>query len=557
MPPTWGLTWTSWASGNPFPYGGVGFNRHPHGGMSIVGESMHKNSEIAALPLVAAMIGKRYGIRIEVGGNRAATDGQTVYLPALPLDDDIARLLCRGYLDHEAGHLRFTQFGVRASARSSFEAHLYQLVEDYRIEARMGETYPGCRVNLSTMLQYLVEKEEIFLNPEGAREALCSYLFFTTRAWLYPALQSHQANAQAQLTAQVPAMVCLLAPILQEVRKAACTVDSLRCAAAIIDLLRDLASAGAGTGEPDGDPEGEQQSDTPGTGQPDGDPTRHGSATLLRGFCTNVLDSPDSEDEDLLGRHVRDLLESMAEEGGDPISVAEESVISTSPISSDDARRATTALRARLQGLVQAKTLAKLRPGRRGTLAGRNLHRAAIGDDRLFRRAEERTAVNTAVHILLDASGSMAEGDRMHVASLTSLALVQALSAINHVRPALTGFSDEVFPLIRYGERVHNRIGLVPMAGTQLAEALWWVMGQMVTLEERRKIVLVITDGDPTSSHIAMKNVVATAQAVGFELFGIGICQPNIATYIPASRYIQTVGELPQVMFDMLGEVLA
>ena len=34
---------------------------------------------------------------------------------------------------------------------------------------------------------------------------------------------------------------------------------------------------------------------------------------------------------------------------------------------------------------------------------------------------------------------------------------------------------------------------------TPMAESLWWVMQQMCLLRENRKIILIITDGEPDS----------------------------------------------------------
>ena len=39
---------------------------------------------VRSLPLVAGVLGKRYGISVEIGGSRACTDGKTIQLPALP-----------------------------------------------------------------------------------------------------------------------------------------------------------------------------------------------------------------------------------------------------------------------------------------------------------------------------------------------------------------------------------------------------------------------------------------------------------------------------------------
>ena len=62
-----------------------------------------------------------------------------------------------------------------------------------------------------------------------------------------------------------------------------------------------------------------------------------------------------------------------------------------------------------------------------------------------------------------------------------------------------------------------------------MAESLWWVMQQMCLLRENRKIILIITDGEPDSIPAAQE-AFKQAQKKGFECYGLGIMCSNIAT---------------------------
>ncbi len=97
-------------------------------------------------------------------------------------------------------------------------------------------------------------------------------------------------------------------------------------------------------------------------------------------------------------------------------------------------------LTARLQGLVQSHAMSRVRRARRGrTLSPGALHRAGLGDPRVFQRREERAAPNTAVHLLVDLSFSMAGGaDR--VALHAAMALALALEPLRGVSCAVTAF---------------------------------------------------------------------------------------------------------------------
>jgi hypothetical protein len=62
---------------------------------------------VRSLPLVASVLGKRYGVNVIIGGDKACTDGKTIHLPALPPDGDETLLgLVRSYIDHESAHVR-------------------------------------------------------------------------------------------------------------------------------------------------------------------------------------------------------------------------------------------------------------------------------------------------------------------------------------------------------------------------------------------------------------------------------------------------------------------
>ena len=64
---------------------------------------IHKQHIIRALPLIASVLGRQYGVRVSIGGTSACTNGSTIYLPALPVEADSTVLaLVRGFLDHGA-----------------------------------------------------------------------------------------------------------------------------------------------------------------------------------------------------------------------------------------------------------------------------------------------------------------------------------------------------------------------------------------------------------------------------------------------------------------------
>ena len=109
---------------------------------------------------------------------------------------------------------------------------------------------------------------------------------------------------------------------------------------------------------------------------------------------------------------------------------------------------------------------------------------------------------------------------------------------------------------MRHGQKVPDSFGINASGGTPLAAALWWVMQTMLFLKEQRKLILIITDGVPDSTHAAT-HAVNVAQKLGFEVYGLGIRDEHIGQLLPqTSRVINDLSDLAPVMFDMLQTAL-
>ena len=78
----------------------------------------------------------------------------------------------------------------------------------------------------------------------------------------------------------------------------------------------------------------------------------------------------------------------------------------------------------------------------------------------------------------------------------------------------------------------------------------------MLPLKERRKIILVITDGMP-DNQLAANNAIGVAQKLGFEVYGLGIRDEHIMHLLPhTSRVVNDLPDLVPAMFAMLQTAL-
>lgn len=87
-----------------------------------------RDNFIRSLPLVASALGRKYGLQVVIGGDQAATNGDTIYLPSLPLDSPPELVaLARGFVDHEAAHVRATNMrAVKDANLGPLEHHIWK-----------------------------------------------------------------------------------------------------------------------------------------------------------------------------------------------------------------------------------------------------------------------------------------------------------------------------------------------------------------------------------------------------------------------------------------------
>lgn len=124
----------------------------------------------------STIFGRNNEATVVFEGDRAYTDGRKIVLPSIPdgieiPNEEVSAL--RGYLDHEAGHLRHSNFKVSNSVfdqygEKSEENFTFGFLEDLYVENKVTEEYSGAKVNLKSMddLQLPEELEALKGNKE-------------------------------------------------------------------------------------------------------------------------------------------------------------------------------------------------------------------------------------------------------------------------------------------------------------------------------------------------------------------------------------------------------
>ncbi len=223
---------------------------------------------------------------------------------------------------------------------------------------------------------------------------------------------------------------------------------------------------------------------------------------------------------------------------------------------------ASNALKVRAQSLLQAQTMSTKRSVLMGTkLNVKNLHQAKLGGP-VFQKEKKGIAVDTAILILVDRSGSMAN----QIGLATDAALATTMAFQRHdVKTSVFTFpytrgQEGNGVLKSWDEQPTAAISSYQYLGvegsTPMAEAMMGAGIALMQRPEKRKILLVATDGQPDNPGQAQW-VISLARRSGMEVLGLGIlCDTSKVFGHLWSGQIDDINNLPTAMIGMLDNIM-
>lgn len=534
-----------------------------------------------ALPIVAAAYGEKFGVKVLIQGQDAFTDGERIVIPTANPDDPNYQQIAWGYLAHEAAHIRHTNFDmVKKASSKPIRKALLNIIEDVRIENELAKDYPGTRRSISQVIEYMVDTQQMCV-PEQLEPAsnLQTWLLFRLRCHflgqkaLTPLYQAVDERVRQLFPA--PAMSRLSA-MLTAVSSLASTGEVLKLVDAIVAMLEEESRPPQDESDADGGNDSNNSSDsqTPeaassamGDAAVTGDSDNSDQADNLR----QALEASAAQFESDTFAQVAEVLSEQAEghQGVTPLSLpqAEQAMLGDEAILTLSASESAQ-IRARLRGMVQSSQDNRNHAKRHGLrVATHRLAASQAGESRLFIQRQPRIAPNAAVHLLVDISGSMGkpigEGNRkyFHVANEAALALAMGLEGIPGVVPAVSyfpGIHQEVSIALLPKQSVRHRAACFdqkPRGCTPMAQAMWFAANSLLAQKQKRKLMIVLTDGDP-DDWAATHDIVDRCRRSGFELLGIGIQTRSVEKFFPQSIVINDVKDLKRELFEVTQQLL-
>tara|TARA_R110000851_G_scaffold7950_1_gene30543 strand:- start:6979 stop:8877 length:1899 start_codon:yes stop_codon:yes gene_type:complete len=225
---------------------------------------------------------------------------------------------------------------------------------------------------------------------------------------------------------------------------------------------------------------------------------------------------------------------------------------------------ASAGLRQVMNGLIQGQLNSRVRLKRQGMKidTGR-IAMLKAGETRVFRSKTEAVRQTAAVQFLLDKSGSMQQS--MRQAEGAVYAVLKSLEGIPNVSTGAMAFPerDTSCALIKaHGERLNAAVqaggfGALHQGLTPLGEAMWAAAEALVapkTVKTDRKILFVITDGQPDDIGYAMQ-MVELCERSGIEVLGLGFGNATETTLRQVFKKYEVVGSVANLRTALFGAV--
>lgn len=137
--------------------------------------------KLTELVMLARVMSQKYGVNVQISqdGKTASCStkrsnlvaGQREFTISLPLLKDKGKFdkMIRGYLDHEIGHVQYTDFNLGEELASNqpeywdaYFRQIWNIFEDVYIEARMSAAFPGSKINLQWLARNIFTPEMAF-----------------------------------------------------------------------------------------------------------------------------------------------------------------------------------------------------------------------------------------------------------------------------------------------------------------------------------------------------------------------------------------------------------
>lgn len=541
-----------------------------------------------AIPLICQALVLKRGHKIEIRRKASGgmTDGSTIWImdgviPSSSTDiDAFARYVALklGLMHHEVGHVNETDFSVSFNGLSPIVESAFRIIEDVRMENAHIRRYKASRNALDALSVAAIDigMHSPATDDDHVTSLFQSYLLYGLRCHIRQQVEyaEHAEGARSRLASQIgDYVVDQIDGMFPDVATLLSTQDALDLAKDVGFLLEDeirrqqenQSQSGQGNADPnagDGDSNDVDQSDS--------------NAQAVIDAIQQLLDCTDDQQSDDFDQQAREQIDGLAADmQGTAASIKPPDMDSikaglgelqnlTSLGGDTDLSQAESAigrLSNRLRQRLQAQTIARsCRTDSGPRLYAKHVHRVALGDGRIFRKAPQSLGLKTdaAVFLLGDVSASMSNGNQgVRPIDVSNQALYAAAVSLQKV-PGVD-VSVGVFPgrqmVLRPGQRAMQHRSQFQLQAngecTPIDEGITMGIAALSNSKRSRKLLVVSTDGEPDDAESVIA-AIDHARLVGIEVYAIGIQCDAAAALFEQCTVINDVNELPTALMGLL-----
>lgn len=559
---------------------------------------------ITSMSKLASMLGVRYGVKVQVSGTGAFTDyrgkSPIINLPLVTAERG-QEVLLRGYIDHEAGHVRYTNRKIFTNVRvqqAYLVKTLWNICEDVYIERRMSAAFRGCGQNLRRIAIVLFRGKIEPTTSEPVLEQALSYILYGCRG-----IPVQELRPEAAVLRDAFPWPSILPELDKLIARSAVTKNSDECLSLAEEMEALIISAYK---QEYGEKQSQQDSQS-GQGQDSQKPLTKaeqkyaaslkkklnkainkiakeqvGSDNITPGEMWEIMKKDmaasinaghgyySSGVEDI--QRKLDIGKAIANQIAPSNDVYKytgcrsmiiRKAAGCNPLSQEDiilGDRMAVQLASRMSSVLQTRSLVKRGTGSVGTrIDNHRLYRPAVGDARIFRHDIPGRTPDVEIICLVDTSGSM-YGDSISTVNQTVYAIVKATQNIRGCAVGIISFNSTMESV----KDMHTSVPPVRLArmeangGTFLGSALMRVL-DCFTEKARRHVVIILTDGMADDLPI-LSSALDRAEQNAVEVYGLGIGDGG--SYIGGVmgrkhfREVRQTSAIPAALLGMLGEAL-
>lgn len=543
------------------------------------------------------------------------TDGRTLYLPRPnPLwsakDWNIWNDACWHEIGHNFPENRdiFKELKAQKIDCASLFGGVLNLTDDYRVDKTRTTRYYGMMEANAVAIPHHVQSfaKKLKENPDKLRDdqglkVVATMMTFDAkmRSDFNPAMAGMDAYTESLLDAEAKGWLAkLLAEYSEKYR-------NNKTAKQELDLVRDIFTkvfkippqdAGDGQGSGEGEDEGEGESGGDESEERDGEAkSKKGKKAMFGSFSYEEwLKHPHTPDGTPPGGcHIEYSDNAAARDyephtdetnkiydiaSGDEPSSRGYQALTAGYVKEAMQQMGIHAIVGAARRLLQVET--RKRPHfnqKRGRLDASKLYRVTIPEssvsERLFKTKDESKALDTAVSVLIDYSGSMSSVSKIGTAAAAACALNELFRTLR-VNCEILGFSEinprnnATFVFKPFNQQVSDdnlaeymSIASRAMSNNCDGDNILIATNRLKQQKQPRKVLIVLSDGSPCGGFGDIdgftKQVIQKIESEReIDIIGIGIQDRNVQRLYKTNQVVNNLSELPTKLIDTLENIL-